>query len=141
MSQSHHDQRPFHIVFVNIYLERWSVSSKDTGQKHHSLTVTHYMSAHLCQGMAYIHVGAQQIVVFGSVPFLEGGKLLRNRGEETNNDTHRCGLHVVAELADNLLILLIIRVVTNGHEPYLQESDSGSQIASPPTQQARSRQP
>lgn len=99
------------------------------------------MFANLCQGIAYIRVGAQQIMVFVGFPFLERRKFLRYRGEETNDDTDRCGLHVVAEFADNLLILSIISGVNEKHTESLQESDSDSQIASPPIRQVRLRRP
>lgn len=71
------------------------------------------MATDVFQSMAYIHVGPQQVVVFVGIPFLERRKFLRNRGEQTDDDTHWCGLHVVAEFSDNLLVLFIIRGATN----------------------------
>lgn len=46
--------------------------------------------------------------MFACVPFLERGKLLRDRGEQTDNDTDRCLLHVVAKFAYNFAVLLIL---------------------------------
>lgn len=82
----------------DINVKIWNLMGKD-------LTMTRYMSTDLCQGMAYIHVRAQQIVVFGSVPFLERGQFLRNRRKKADDDAYRGRLHVLAEFADNFLVL------------------------------------
>lgn len=45
------------------------------------------------------------MMMFASFPFLECRQLLGYGGEEANNDSDGRGFHVVAELADNFLIL------------------------------------
>ena len=45
------------------------------------------------------------MVMLSSFPFLECRQLLGYSGEEAGNDTNGCGLHVIAKLAHNLLVL------------------------------------
>ena len=44
-------------------------------------------------------------MVFASLPFLQRRKLLRDGVEQTDNDFHRYGFHLIAELADFIFIL------------------------------------
>lgn len=83
------------------------------------------------------------MVVLSSFPFLERRQLLRNSGKEANDDANRGGFHVVAELADNLLVLFGVSDVEKkvSGEMSLQESGNGNQIASLPTLRAESQPP
>ena len=83
------------------------------------------------------------MMVLSSFPFLKCRQLLRYSGEKANDDAYGCGFHVVAEFADNFLILLgsavSTRTVKDGMS--LQESGNGNRIASPPTRKAKSQPP
>lgn len=83
------------------------------------------------------------MMVFASFPFLECRQFLGDGGEKANNDPDGRGFHIVAELADNFLILSrsakLGRGVENGIS--LQGSGNGNRIASPPTPRARLRPP
>jgi len=59
------------------------------------------MLFHFSHGFAYSDVVVQELTVSSSIPFSEGRKLLGDGVEETNNDTHWCGLHVATELVDS----------------------------------------
>ena len=46
------------------------------------------------------------MVMLSSLPFLECRQFLGYSGEEANDDTNRRRLHIIAEFADYLLVLI-----------------------------------
>jgi len=58
------------------------------------------MSPHFSHGFTDSDIVIKKLAMSSSVPFGERGKLLRNGVEEADDDSYRCGLHVIAELVD-----------------------------------------
>lgn len=67
--------------------------------------MTRNMLTSFCQCPTYCYIGAQELVVFLCLPFLEGGHLCGYCRKETNNDSYGQDFHIVAELADLFLVL------------------------------------
>lgn len=59
------------------------------------------MFPHFSHGLTDGDVVVEKLAVSSSLPFGEGGKLLRDSMEETDDDADRSCLHVVAELGDS----------------------------------------
>ncbi len=103
--------------------------------------MTRYMLSDLGKSRANIHIRAEKIMVFVSVPVLKRRELLRDGREESDDDTNRRGFHVVTKFVDNLSVLLAVSNVKEESGWFLQGSDSDSRIAFPPKRQAGSKQP
>ena len=58
------------------------------------------------------------MMVLSRFPLLERRQLLRDSGEEANNDTNGRGFHVVAKLVHNLLVLFLVSDVEKKNEEW-----------------------
>lgn len=105
-----------------------------------SRTIAVYVLANFGQSSTHCVVGIELREVLLTVPLTQSGQLLRNGGEEADDDTHGRGLHVDAEFFDDLLVLqeMLIKQRNPTHRLNLQVSDIGSRIAFPPKRQAKS---
>lgn len=64
--------------------------------------------AHFCHRVADIGVGVEELVVLLRIPFGEWRQFLGDSLEESDNDSHRGGLHVGTELVDGSMVLLMV---------------------------------
>jgi len=103
-------------------------------------TITVHMLANIGQRSTHCVIGVELRVVLLAVPITQGWQLLRDGGEEADNDTHGRRLHVGAELVDDLLVLKVMLDWQQDPSGRLnsQVSDIGNRIAFPPKRQVKS---
>lgn len=105
-----------------------------------SHTVAVYVLANFGQSNTHCVVGIELRVVLLAVPLTQSWQLLRDGGEEADDDTHGRGLHVGAEFVDDLLVLK--EMLVGQRDPIgcldSQVSDIGNRIAFPPKRQVKS---
>lgn len=105
-----------------------------------SHTVAVYVLANFGQSNTHGVVGIELRVVLLAVPLTQSWQLLRDGGEEADDDTHGRGLHVGAEFVDDLLVLK--EMLVGQRDPIgcldSQVSDIGNRIAFPPKRQVKS---
>jgi hypothetical protein len=88
------------------------------------LTIFSDVRANLGHGIADSRVRVEQVVVFPRIPLSEGGELLGDGREETNNDTNRCALHLAAELVDGTKVRDTVVAVELNQLPDCEEDSS-----------------
>ena len=70
-------------------------------------------------------------MVLARVPLSEGGELLGDGREQADNDTHRCALHLGAEVVDGTLIWYAVVAVELNQLPNGEEDGSQQEYGGP----------